>query len=104
MTSTPTQLGEVTYNAAEQRFEALVTFHTDRGRVRVASFFDAPMSTGYDSAARGLKTQAMRMLDKPDALQSRLRTNSVGPDRERPRSGFLGWLTARRQRAEQRAA
>ena len=41
MTESQTQIGDMRYNAAEQRFEALVTFHTDAGRVRVASSFDA---------------------------------------------------------------
>ena len=29
MTESQTQIGDMRYNAAEQRFEALVTFHTD---------------------------------------------------------------------------
>ena len=33
------QIGNLTYNAGEECYEALVTFHTDEGRLRVASSF-----------------------------------------------------------------
>ena len=54
MNELKTQIGEVRYNAAEQCFEALVTFHTDAGRVRVVADFPArsqpiskPPAAGY---------------------------------------------------------
>lgn len=103
MSGIQTQMGDVTYNAADQRFEALVTFHTDRGRVRVASHFDAPMTTGFDAAARGLQAHAMTMIDKPGHLQSRLTAKSddksAARRHSRPVSGFLMWLSARHSRA-----
>ena len=36
MTQSQAQIGNLTYNAADECYQALVTFHTDEGRIRVA--------------------------------------------------------------------
>lgn len=81
-----TQIGDVRYNASEQCFEALVTFHTPTGRVRVAASFAAPMSTEFETASRGLWQSALDGLDRPGALQSRVSEARTVPLRSpRPR-------------------
>ena len=103
MTESQTQIGDMRYNAAEQRFEALVTFHTDAGRVRVASSFDAPVTTQPDAAERVLLARALAALDQPGTLQSRMTMeNSSQRDVMRPRamgderrkSRWLSWFRA----------
>ncbi len=60
MQTVPLQLGDVIYNAASQRFEALVTVHDRPGARRYACAIDAPIDMEFEDAARGLSTQAMR--------------------------------------------
>lgn len=72
-----TQIDNVTYDASIQSFQALVTFHTAQGRVRVATTFEAPLNTEFDAACDGLWKAARKMLDQPDALQSRLHARRV---------------------------
>lgn len=87
-----TQIGEVRYNAAAQCFEALVTFHTPSGRVRVAAQFDAPMCTEFETASRGLWQAALDQLDRPGALQSRqcIERAVPAPRSARPRQFMHG--------------
>lgn len=82
MNELKTQIGEVRYNAAEQCFEALVTFHTDAGRVRVVADFPAPITTDFETASRGLWQAALDRLERPGALQSRLSAPRVVPPRK----------------------
>ncbi len=79
MMNAKTQIGDVTYNAATQCFEALVTFYTERGAVRVASTFKAPVSTEFETAVKGLWQNAQSSLDRPDALQACLLTPRTVP-------------------------
>lgn len=72
MTQTKTQIGDVTYNAANQAFEALVTFYTDAGRIRVASRYNAPLTADFTQISDGLWHNAIKSLNAPDALQARL--------------------------------
>ncbi|SDH86527.1 hypothetical protein [Alloyangia pacifica] len=97
MTEMRTQIGEMRYNAAEEQFEALVTFHSDAGRVRVASTFKAPVTTQPDAAERVLVSRALALLDRPDTLQARtapLPSERVRRPRDTvPRKAGLGWLS-----------
>ncbi|MCA0997500.1 hypothetical protein [Alloyangia pacifica] len=97
MTEMTTQIGEMRYNAAEGQFEALVTFHTDAGRLRVASSFAAPVTTQPDAAERVLVSRALASLDQEGTLQAR--TMPLPSERVRrtraavaERRG-LGWLS-----------
>ncbi|APZ52335.1 hypothetical protein [Salipiger abyssi] len=97
MTQTPAQIGNLTYNAAEERFEALVTFYTDAGRLRVPSRYPAPLNAEFPEISRGLMSDAMRARQMPDRLRSRLRPSAAEPQRQprkeepRPRRAF-DWL------------
>ncbi|WP_353473675.1 hypothetical protein PVT71_06425 [Salipiger sp. H15] len=96
MTEMRTQIGDMRYNAAEQQFEALVTFHSDAGRVRVASSFRAPVTTQPDAAERILVSRALALLDREGTLQAR--TPPLPSERQRrpreaePRRMRLAWL------------
>ena len=84
-----TQIGDVRYNAVDQCFEALVTFYTPSGRVRVAAQFQAPLSTEFSTASQGLWNAALAQLDAPGSLQSRQTVERVVPPRKpRPRLNF----------------
>jgi hypothetical protein len=60
MQTVPLQLSDVVYNASTQSFEALVTVHDARGARSYACAIDAPITTEFEAAARGLATQAIR--------------------------------------------
>ncbi|KMK65297.1 hypothetical protein [Puniceibacterium sp. IMCC21224] len=77
MDKNKTQIGSVSYNAATQSFEALVTFHTDQGRVRVASQYPAPLATDFSVAANGLWNEALRRIDLPGSLRARLQSERI---------------------------
>ncbi|SEL90062.1 hypothetical protein SAMN05444413_1218 [Roseivivax marinus] len=64
-------VSDLRYNAASSAFEGIVTFHSESGRIRMASSFEAPLDTSYDAAVAGLREDAIRSLDRPDALRSR---------------------------------
>ena len=65
-----TQIGEITYNCAEECFEALVTFHTTYGPHRVASRFEAPLTAEFEELSDGLLQNALASFARPDRLQS----------------------------------
>lgn len=54
------QMNDVIYNAAEQCFEAVVTVHDGDSLRKYACSINAPMSTSFADAAKGLSTQAER--------------------------------------------
>ncbi|MGR3270991.1 hypothetical protein [Thalassococcus profundi] len=93
MTQTKTQIGDVTYNAMTQSFEALVTFYTDAGRVRVAAAYPAKLDADFAEVTDGLWHTAIRQLDAPDALQARLSAKRA-TERRQPRfvPQFTHWL------------
>lgn len=72
MSDIKTQLGDVTYNAATERFEALVTFHTPLGRFSIAASHGAPLSAAFDEIADGLLRDALTGFTRSDRLRSRL--------------------------------
>ncbi|MBE9637625.1 hypothetical protein [Salipiger mangrovisoli] len=97
MTEMRTQIGEMRYNAAEEQFEALVTFHSDAGRVRLASTFKAPVTTPPEVAERVLMSRALGLLDREGTLQAR--TAPLPSERQRrprdaaPRKEGFAWLS-----------
>lgn len=78
-----TQISDVIYNAAEERFEACVTFHRLGGTVKVPARFDAPISTEFRTASKGLLRQAEKTLH---GSGMRSRCPSPRPLRESARS------------------
>ena len=60
MHTIPLQLSDVIYNAANQKFEALVSVHDTSGACRYACAIDAPIDMEFKDAAKGLSTQALR--------------------------------------------
>ncbi|EPX83358.1 hypothetical protein [Salipiger mucosus] len=95
MSDDRSQIGTIRYNAAEERFEALVTLRTETGRTRVPSHFDAPITTGEEIAAQGLLANAQRMRDRPGGLQSHLpaRAGDVAQAPTPEKHGLVpGWL------------
>ncbi|MCA0941457.1 hypothetical protein LCM28_16420 [Salipiger pacificus] len=99
MTEMRTQIGEMRYNAAEEQFEALVTFHSSAGRTRVASSFKAPVTTQPEVAEQVLLARARALLGRDDALLARtppLPSERVRRPRDaapgRGRAG-LSWLS-----------
>lgn len=75
------RIHDVRYNAVDQCFEALVTLHTPGGRVRVAAQFDAPMTTDFEAASRGLLNVALMALSDRTALKSRQMRAPIVPPR-----------------------
>lgn len=71
MIQSSAQVGNLTYNAAENSFQALVTFHTDEGRLRVASSYPATLDTDEATVERGLIADAMRTRKSGIGLLSR---------------------------------
>lgn len=72
MSSLTPRIDQVRYNAAEQCFEALVTVVTPQGLMRVASQYVAPITTDFETAARGLWMRARLRLGTPEMLQLRM--------------------------------
>ena len=77
------RIHDVRYNATEQCFEALVTLHTPAGRVHVASQFNAPITTEFEAASRGLLNAALLAMTDQSALKSREMRAPVVPPRSR---------------------
>ena len=71
--SEKTRIGEIQYNPATERFEALVTFEAETGTRRVAAKVSAPITAEFEQVAKGLLNDARRRLREPGALKSRLR-------------------------------
>ncbi len=71
MTQVQTQIGKVIYNPETQSFEALVTFHSPLGRLRVPSDFPAALDTSFEQATRGLWQAALRKLNTRGVLLAR---------------------------------
>lgn len=72
MSKIKTQIGEIAYNPALESFEALVTFHSDLGQVRVAACFDAPLTAEFDEVSDGLLRDALEGVMRSDQLRSRI--------------------------------
>lgn len=72
-----TQISEITYNCAEECFEALVTFHTSYGPHRVAARCDAPLTAEFEDLSDGLLQDALASFAQPDRLQSWLKVEET---------------------------
>ena len=94
MTVVKTQISDVTYNAAEQAFEAMVTFHTGTGITRVPSRLEAPLDTDFETAAKGLMAIARDTLNRRDTLTSRIVETGIRSSRatERNLTGIQRWF------------
>ncbi|MCT4608910.1 MAG: hypothetical protein N4A70_06850 [Pelagimonas sp.] len=69
-----TQISAVRYNAAESRFEALVTFHGDFGRHSVPASSAAPLTAEFDQITDDLLRDALAQLSQPGTLSAHLAT------------------------------
>ncbi len=67
-----TQIGDIAYNPATQRFEALVVFHTGLGRFSIAATHDAPLTAGFDEISDVLLRDALAGLTQAGRLRARL--------------------------------
>ncbi len=97
MTQSQAQIGNLTYNAADECYQALVTFHTDEGRIRVASSFSAPLDAAPEEIERGLLSDALTGQDQPDRLRARLKPRlserpRPAPEPKTPLHGAVDWL------------
>ncbi|MBN9676062.1 hypothetical protein [Salipiger bermudensis] len=97
MTQSQAQIGNLTYNAADECYEALVTFHTDEGRIRVACTHSAPLDADPVDVERALISDALIGQDSPNRLRARLKPRLA--ERPRPASepktplhGAVDWL------------
>ncbi|MGY9047815.1 hypothetical protein P775_20575 [Puniceibacterium antarcticum] len=86
MQTSRTQIGDVTYNAATQSYEALVTFHTQAGRVSVAAAFPASLAEEPDVIGEGLWQDALSRRSDPNTLHARLASSLVIPRMETSRA------------------
>lgn len=71
MRTSPIQLADVIYNAANQCFEGLVTVHDKYGSARYACAINAPITMSFEDAAKGLATQARRRHAAKGSLRSK---------------------------------
>ena len=86
MTHTSTELNQVSYNAANQCFEALVTVSKDGTRKAYACAIEAPITLSFEQAAKGLKVQALRRSRESIGMYSQMRHAPM-----RPRAGRAGF-------------
>ncbi|WP_146592381.1 hypothetical protein [Puniceibacterium confluentis] len=86
MQTSRTQIGDVTYNAVTQSFEALVTFHTQAGRIRVAAQYEASLAEDFELVTEGLWQDALNRRQDPNALHARLEAHRVVSRRRAQRS------------------
>ncbi len=66
-----TDLSEISYNAAEECFQALVTLHEPTGPVRVAADFRAPLTAPDALVEQGLVQSAYAALYSGDGMTAR---------------------------------
>lgn len=90
-------IGNLTYNCAEARHEALVTFHTDDGRIRIAASSDAPLDASPEQIRRQLISDALIGRSQPGRLQARLLARPPEPVLRNsraatPLAGAIDWL------------
>ena len=98
------QLSEVTYNAADQTFESLVTVGDGETKRKYACSIDAPISMSFEDAASGLGVQALRRHEGRGGMFSEV-SNHVPAQRAGRRSfDALSWLEQIVQLPGRRAA
>lgn len=92
MFTSPVQLTDVIYNAANQTFEATVTLY-DAGNVRrYACAINAPITMSFEDAAKGLKTNALRQHTKQSGLSSFLQLSPSAKPAQQRRFDLGRWL------------
>ncbi len=96
MQTSRTQIGEISYNAGTQSFEALVTFHTAEGRLRVPATFMSPLADDHETVAEALLQNALIKCQDPKALTARLQSQREMLSRrsERARPHAQRWFDA----------
>lgn len=97
MTQSQAQIGNLTYNAADECYEALVTFHTDEGRIRVACTHSSPLDADPVDVERALISDALIGQDSPNRLRARLKPRlserpRPAPEPKTPLHGAVDWL------------
>jgi len=70
------ELHDVSYNARDQMFEALVTHHGIAGRSRNPCRYAAPITAEYEMVAMGLMRAAHSQLGKEPVLRAFLPTQN----------------------------
>ena len=94
MTHRRLELRDVTYNAATQRFEGLVTVHHARHSYRYACAIDAPITMSFEAAAAGLSKQAERRHQRISCLRSETRHHLPKTRAGRTRFDPVRWLSS----------
>ncbi|MCT4558839.1 MAG: hypothetical protein N4A61_12380 [Pelagimonas sp.] len=69
MSHIKTQISGIRYNAADARFEALVTFHGPFGQTSVPAFSHAPIDADFDTLSDEFLRDALTRLTAPSALR-----------------------------------
>ncbi|MDO6586207.1 hypothetical protein Q4543_11845 [Salipiger sp. 1_MG-2023] len=97
MASSHPHIGNLVYNAAEARFEALVTFHTDEGRIRIPSSSDAPLDASPEHVRKQLISDALIGRSDPGRVRSRVMPRAPEPSLRNsrgrtPLAGAIEWL------------
>jgi hypothetical protein len=92
MTHTRTELNNVSYNAANQCFEALVTVTQSGKRKAYACAIEAPITLSFEQAAKGLKTQALRRSREATGMYSQMRHAPLRPRAGRARFDPRKWF------------
>ncbi len=72
-----TDLSEINYNAAEECFQALVTFHEPTGPVRVAADFRAPLNAPDELVRQGLIQSAYSDLYAGRGMTARIQAPAL---------------------------
>lgn len=93
MQTRPIQMTDVMYNAAEQCFEAVVTVHDGGLSRKYACSINAPISTSFAEAARGLSKQAERRHLGRGGLHSEIKANVPTQRAGRSRFDLKQWLS-----------
>ena len=90
----PVQLTDVTYNAAEQAFDALVSVYDDNAVKKYACSIEAPITMSYAEAAEGLKVQALRCHQQQKGMVSEVSRHMPTPRAGREPVNAFRWLNA----------
>ena len=93
MTHTSTQLSNVSYNAANQCFEALATVTMGGTRKTYPCAIEAPITLSFEQAAKGLKTQALHRSREATGMYSQMRHAPLRPRAGRASFDRRKWLT-----------
>lgn len=103
MTGLEITIETVSYNAAEQTFEGLVTVSDAQKMRRYPCAIAAPITMSFETAAQGLSRQAFRKHTRASGVYSQIKRHAPSMRKPRrrfdPRSLFALLTTATEQRA-----